>query len=145
MNPQASIAWPTTLAGRSRRPTTGRTCQPLLRGGKASQTTDAVSSPRAISADCLSAVLPFRRAPRATARLDFPLPYGPVQVNAPCPPLGDVARHGLQDLGRRRRADESVQGLWSAEIQVDADRSLKTSRATWMRSANAITPHPADE
>ena len=72
--PDAFMASPTTWAGRSRRPMTGRTRQPLLRGGKASHTTDAVSSPRAEAADRLSAALPFRRAPSATARLDFPLP-----------------------------------------------------------------------
>ena len=74
MSPDASMASPTTWAGRSRRPTTGRMRQPLVCGGKASQMVEAVSSPRTDAADCLSEELPLKSALSATTRLDLPLP-----------------------------------------------------------------------
>ena len=70
----AVMASPITCAGRSRRPTTGRMRQPLVRGGNASQISSAVFWPSTDSALRESFLSPLSAALKATTKLDFPLP-----------------------------------------------------------------------
>ena len=99
-----------------------------MRVGSASQTADAVSLPRTCAADSLSDELLFRSALSATTRLDLPLPYGPVQVNAPWS-LSATCRAIVLSIS----ADDCGQMKPSKAPGSPRSRSMRTAR--WNRRA----------
>ena len=136
------MASPTTCAGSSRLPTTGKMRHPSALGGKASQRASVVSTPRRWDVPSFLE-LPFNAALSAITRLDLPVPYGPVHVNAACPDSAmcfAMVRKTAADDGGHRNPSKAVGSERSVSIRMD----LRKRRATLTRSASVVTLRAPD-